>query len=85
MASRHVRDLGAISTLIQVEIAVLTVEAQERIPDACTYFTPASRRMYSTASWQSTLQPRLLAGETGERELLLLAYNGFDHFDAVLT
>ena len=64
---------------------MLTVKAQERIPDACTYFTPASRHMYSTASWQSTLRPRLLAGETGERELLLLAYNGIDHFDAVLT
>ena len=58
---------------------------QEPIPDACTYYTPTSSRMYSTVSWQDTLQPRLLAGpEPGERELLLLAWNGRDHFDAVL-
>ena len=65
---------------------MLTVEAQEPIPDACTYYTPTSRRLYSTVSWQHTLRPRLLAGrEPGEPQLLLLAWNGYDHFDAVPT
>ena len=80
--------LRAMAAVLGVDIASLHVSAGEPVPDRVNVYGGADGEpMRRPLSWEDEIAPRLAAqrapGFAGRR-LLVLAWNGRDHFDALL-